>query len=257
MPITTISVSNHSPIMEDFLDVEVVDTDGPGNVVLEAEITDLKGFPKKRSFVLQPRPPAIPNTYYKVIHGWELGQFSLQDVKWKAYSDVPNFLQQIINMEVRGTNNPFSPVVQYLIQWIKNDPVLATFIKPDQVKRVRKNKQYRPQTPAFYVYTDTTTPQGRQGTAKLAYENRVYIEYLEPVTKQREQDENRHEIFLQRVSEHISNFSQLDPNLGVSVAFPRRGNIPHNTFSYQFSIVSRLEIFVRITPDYPSPVVSP
>ena len=246
----TIALSKTNPTMSELFEVEVTDDSDPTLVVVEFDLGENFSGPIRRVFPLTLKD-APTHKYSAKIFGWQLGAFSAPtDVTVTAYSNTPDSLSQVESMEVQGVRDPYAPVRQYFIDFLTTDPVLGEKSFAKARKLIRKPRQTKMESPAFFVYTSDSMMMPILGSHELKYENIITITYLESVRNKREIDPNKHEIAMQRIAEHVANNEQLDLGLGLIVAFPQRGNIPFNTFEYVHMIQSSIDIKVEVIAQY-------
>jgi hypothetical protein len=199
--------------------------------------------------------PAINNTQFqRDIYGWQIGhQDSIYDsircMVWAGGELVGGLINDGgSGYTVNEPDEPFTPVIQYLLNWIETDAVLKDYAKVFQ--ELKKPFVFITTRPQFLVYTEEGPLEWwTVGGQEMQYDSIFLIIFIDDL--RRKVDFSRHYTFIKRVVDHIRNNPTLGGTVGVLNAECLDYEMPGQRTESIYLHKSILRVGINLLPEYP------
>ena len=179
------------------------------------------------------------------FYGWMPGMCSGKDLV--AIADNGNILTKPIYMTVTEPQNPIKPICDFILNWLMSDPELKTYVKDAQL--MKKPNKFITTRPAFIVFS----PEGDIVPAQIGSTEKEYDELVDVVFAddiRHKIDLTRHERFIFKLTNYLSNNPTLSPTLGVVQVDPVRFQLPDERIDNIYLHQSLLRVRVQVIPEY-------
>jgi hypothetical protein len=183
--------------------------------------------------------------FTKRYYGFMSGKVDAEDLV--LISDVGEIDVHSSYLTITEPDDPILPVCQYILDWLMNDSELKDFVKwGDTMKRSDKFITTRP---AYIVFCPETEIRPAQiGSTKKEYNETIDIVFAEDL--RHEFSLAKHERFITRLTNYLSNTPNLMSTLGVVQVDPIKAQFPDSRMSHIYLHQSSLRVRVQVQPSY-------
>lgn len=190
---------------------------------------------------------AIPHGWRLRLFGWMVGEGATQDITFVA--DDGDILHVNNLLTVTATEDVVSVITQFFLDWCETDPVVSTYAKV--FKSIRSPYKFittRPQ--ALFTIPDSDVKFAQIGSNEMEWDMNCIMILIDDLRT--EVDLQRHDTFIKRFCDYLSNNPNLDNRFGVIDVDIVKWTLPDermdNIYLHQSSVIMKISVIPSYTP---------
>jgi hypothetical protein len=192
---------------------------------------------------------AVVNGFKFNLYGWMPGVGSTMDILF--IGDNGDTYTESSYLTVTEPQAPILPIIQYIVDWLTNEPTLSAYVKKiETVRKPHKFSTTRPQYLPIAPHAGVSQPQ--IGEVEVQYDWELSVIFIEDLREQTRKilDLGRHETFIYKLVNHITNNPTLSGTLGIVDIDITDVNMPDERLDNVYLHQSSVDMVVQVIPEY-------